>query len=107
MKRSKLFSAVGFLLVLGLIVIIPGRNWARSHVNSKTATTDHPLLCTSCHLYTQKTGILSKLINAKYLSPFNLAVSGDGKKLYVIAQEANALLIVDAEKQKVLNKIMA
>ena len=106
MKRSKLFSAVGFLLFLGLIVIIPGRNWARSHVNSKTATTDHPLLCTSCHLYTQKTGILSKLINAKYLSPFNLAVSGDGKKLYVIAQEANALLIVDAEKQKVLNKIM-
>jgi YVTN family beta-propeller protein len=105
MKSSKLFFAIGFLGVLGLIIYIPGGRWARAHVNLKTGTTDHPLLCTSCHVYNQKTGIVSKLINANYLSPFNLAVSGDGKRLYVVAQEANALLVVDPEKQKVLNKI--
>ncbi len=106
MKRSqKLIRIFGIILVLGLIIFFPGRKLARAHVNSKTATNDHPLLCTSCHLYTQKTGILAKLINADYLSPFNLAVSEDGKHLYVVAQEGNALLVVDAETQKVLNKI--
>ncbi len=105
MKSAKLLSAAAFLVVIGLIIFIPGRHWARAHVNSKTATTDHPLLCTSCHVYTSKNRLVSKLVNASYLSPFNLAVSGDGKTLYVVAQEANALLVVDAEKQKVLNKI--
>jgi YVTN family beta-propeller protein len=101
--RLLLYS--GIIVVLGLLVYFPGRKAARAHVDYITATTDHPLLCTSCHLYTQKTGIISKLINADYLSPFNLAVSKDGKFLYVVAQDANALLIVDAETQKVLNKI--
>ncbi len=106
MKRSyKLILFFGIILALGLLIYFPGRKLARAHVNSKTATTDHPLLCTSCHLYTQKTGILSKLINAPYLSPFNLAVSADGKRLYVVAQEGKALLVVDTETQKVLNKI--
>ena len=44
----------------------------------------------------KKQALLSKLINADYLSPFNLAVSADGKDLYVVAQEGNALLIVDS-----------
>jgi YVTN family beta-propeller protein len=93
------------ILVLALLICIPGRKWARAHVNEKTATTDHPLLCTSCHLYIQKTGLVSKLVNARYLSPINLTVSGDGKRLYVVAQESNALLIVDAGSNKVINKI--
>ncbi len=104
-RLFRLLFYSGIIVVLGLLVYFPGRKAARAHVDYITATTDHPLLCTSCHLYTQKTGILSKLINADYLSPFNLAVSRDGKFLYVVAQDANALLIVDAETQKVLNKI--
>ena len=87
------------------LIYFPGRKWARAHVNEKTAVTDHPLLCTSCHLYIQKTGLAAKLINARYLSPINLTVSEDGKRLYVVAQESNALLIVDAENNKVINKI--
>jgi YVTN family beta-propeller protein len=106
MKRlQKLIWLFGIILALSLLVYFPGRKMAREHVNSKTATTDHPLLCTSCHLYTQKTGIISKLINADYLSPFNLTVSADGKRLYVVAQEGKALLVVDNETQKVVNKI--
>ncbi len=96
---------IGIFGLLGLLICFPGRKAARKHVNYETAVTDHPLLCTSCHLYTQKSGIISKLINAEYLSPFNLTVSADGKRLYVVAQEANALLIVDSETQKVLKKI--
>jgi len=90
---------------MALLIYFPGRKWARAHVNEKTATTDHPLLCTSCHLYEQKTGLVSKLVNAKYLSPINLTVSADGKRLYVIAQESDALLIANTETNKVLSKI--
>jgi YVTN family beta-propeller protein len=106
MKRSTILIRLsGIILVLTLLIYFPGRKWARAHVNEKTATTDHPLLCTSCHLYIQKTGLVSKLVNARYLSPINLTISADGKRIYVVAQESNALVIVDAERKKVLNKI--
>lgn len=106
MKRSTiLFRISVIILVLALLICFPGRKWARAHVNEKTAVTDHPLSCTSCHLYIQKTGLAAKLVNARYLSPINLAVSGDGKRLFVVAQESNALVIVDAESNKVINKI--
>jgi YVTN family beta-propeller protein len=106
MKRSTILIRLsGIILVLALLIIFPGHKWARNHVNEKTATTDHPLLCTSCHLYIQKTGLVSKLVNTRYLSPINLTVSGDGKRLYVVAQESNSLLVVDSENNKVINKI--
>jgi YVTN family beta-propeller protein len=106
MKISTLIIRLSIIiLILTLLIYFPGRKWARAHVNEKTATTDHPLLCTSCHLHIQKTGLISKLVNARYLSPINLTASGDGKRLYVVAQESNALLIVDAESKKVINKI--
>lgn len=81
--------------VAGLLIYFPGRKWAREHVNYKTATDDHPLLCTSCHLYIVKDGIISKLVNADYYSPINLAVSKDGNTVYVVAQDGNALLVTD------------
>jgi YVTN family beta-propeller protein len=95
----------GFLFVLGLVVYFPGHKWARAHVNYKTAVEDHPLLCTSCHLYNQKAGLVAKLVNEDYYSPLNMAVSKDGDRLYVVAQDGNALLVVDPENRKVLNKI--
>lgn len=105
MKTSRVLSVLLFFSVLGLIIFFPGRKWAKYHVNSKTAVDDHPLNCLSCHLYTQKSGLISKLVNRKYLSPFNMAVSKDGDRLYVIAQDDNSLLVVDTEKKKVLKKI--
>ncbi len=104
-RLTKIFIYLGIIVALGLLVYFPGRKAARAHVDYITATNDHPLLCTNCHLYTQKTGILAKMINADYLSPFNLTVSGDGQRLYVVAQDADALLVVDAGSHKVLNKI--
>ena len=106
MKRSyKIFLILGVLIALGLAAHFPGRKLARAHVNLKTGVTDHPLLCLSCHLYIQKSGPISKLVNKNYISPINLAVSKDGSRLYVVAQEGNALLIVDTEKSKVIKKI--
>ena len=105
MHRIKIFIILGILGGLGLLVYFPGKKLAREHVNQKTAVTDHPLLCSSCHLYTSKNKFVSKMINLDYYSPFNLAVSNDGKKLYVIAQDTDELIVVDTEKKKVLDKI--
>jgi hypothetical protein len=92
MKTSKIFLAFGFLFVLGLVIYFPWHKWARVHVNSKTATEDHPLFCISCHLYTSRSKLVSKLVNSDYYSPFNMAVSKNGDRLYVVAQEGNELL---------------
>lgn len=105
MKTSKLRVIFGAIVVLGLIVYFPGRKLARAHVNEKTAVTDHPLSCTSCHVYISQNKFISKMVNADYYSPFNIAISNDGNLLYVIAQDANELIVVDAEKNEVLHKI--
>lgn len=105
MRRSKLIIILGIILVFGLIVYYPGRKLAREHVNQKTAVTDHPLLCTSCHLSISQNKLVSKMMNADYFSPFNIAVSNKGDRLYVVAQDADLILVVDAESNEVLNKI--
>ncbi len=103
-KNRKLLFGLGGLAII-ILLIIPAHNWSRQHVNYMTAVDDHPLNCISCHLYTQTDGILAKLINETYLSPYNLAISPDGSKLFVIAQEGDALLIVDAKTNEVIDKI--
>ena len=93
------------VLAVGLLAGIPGKKWAREHVNYITAVDDHPLSCTRCHLYTQKEGMIAKMINRTYISPYNLAVSPDGARLYVVAQEANLLQAVDIKSGRVLDAI--
>jgi len=105
MKNSKILIIFGIILAFGLIVYYPGRKLARAHVNQKTAVTDHPLSCISCHVYTSENKLISKLMNADYFSPFNIAVSNNGKRLYVVAQDSDQILVVDAENNDVLNKI--
>lgn len=105
MTLKKLILAISVILIAGLLIYPPLHKAAREHVDYVTATNDHNLNCISCHLYTQKTGLLAKLINADYLSPFNLAISKDGRKLLVVAEEDNSLLIVDTETGTVTDKI--
>ena len=101
----KIILLSSVLLVLVLLITIPGKKWAQHHVNYITAVDDHPLNCFRCHLYTQKEGLIAKAVNADYLSPFNMAISSEGARLYVVAQEANELLVVDIDSEKVLDKI--
>jgi YVTN family beta-propeller protein len=106
MNRYLKFIIPACMVLAVVALIYPSYSrWAREHVNAITATIDHPVRCGSCHLYLQKTGIISKLVNAEYNSPFNLTVSGDGKSLYVVAEESNHLLVVDRDRKKVTNRI--
>jgi YVTN family beta-propeller protein len=101
----KISLITGTILIAGIIIYFPFHKWAKKHVYDMTATNDHPLKCSSCHLYTQRDNFFAKILNKDYLSPFNLSVSADGKKLYVVAQDKNELLSVDLVKDKVTDKI--
>ena len=104
-NHFKIIILIGALFILGAVLYSPYHRWSREHVNYITAVEDHPLNCGSCHLHLQNSGVISKIVNSRYYSPFNLAVSKDGRNLYVVAEEANALLIVNTEKKKVTKKI--
>lgn len=92
------------VLALGAIWIFGGR-WARGHVNYITAVDDHPLTCWTCHVYTQKDNFIAKMMNETYVSPYKMDITVDGQLLYVIGQESNELVVVDAPSGKVLEKI--
>jgi YVTN family beta-propeller protein len=102
---SKKIVIPGILVVLGLILYFPGHKIARAHVNYRTGVEDHPLECLNCHLYMHTGSPLKALINEDYYSPISLAVSPDGSRLYVVAQEGNALITVDASQEKVIGKV--
>ncbi|MBA7528998.1 Hydrazine synthase subunit beta [subsurface metagenome] len=106
MKKYRILLFIAGILIIFGLARNPVHHWSRQHVNYITAVDDHPLNCFSCHLYIQKDGFIAKLINEDYLSPFNIAVSPDGNRLYVIAQEGNALLVVDLTETQVIKKIM-
>jgi YVTN family beta-propeller protein len=105
MKINKIILISGMVVLGALLVHFPGRKLARNHVNTKTGVTDHPLICTSCHIYISKNPVIKKLVNEEYYSPYNMAVAKKGNRLFVVAQEGNALLVVDTEKNKVIDKI--
>ncbi len=104
-RLSKKILTIAFLVTLPVVLYFPGRKLAGEHVYSKTGVTDHPLTCLSCHLYLSKNKLIRKFTNADYHSPFNLAVSHDGTRLFVVAEESDELLIADPQKGTVLNKI--
>ena len=105
MNNIKVFWWISFALGLGLLIYFPGGELARSHVNEKTAVTDHPLTCTNCHLYITKNEYISKLVNEDYLSPLNLTLSKDGQYLYVVAQDGDAVLKVNTRTREVVGKV--
>jgi len=104
-KYIRIILPVAALLIVGIFLLPPFHRWSREHVNYITAVEDHPLKCSSCHLYITRSGIISKIVNAHYYSPFNIAVSHDGRNLYVVAEEGNDLLIADTRKLKVIHKV--
>ncbi|MEN8229864.1 MAG: beta-propeller fold lactonase family protein [Bacteroidota bacterium] len=102
LKSIIVFGSIGIILAFGIVL---GGKRARTHVNYMTAVEDHPITCWSCHLYKQKDNFLAKMINEEYISPYNLTLSQDGEKLYVVGQESNQLLVVDSHEGAVVNKI--
>src|SRR5512134_1340009 len=107
MKRKYIIITVILVpIIVTLLFIYPSfHRWARAHVNYITATEDHPLKCTSCHIYNQQSGIIHNLVNSQYISPIDVTVSPDGKLVLIAGEEGNTVVVIDAARQKVIRKI--
>jgi YVTN family beta-propeller protein len=101
-KTIVILGSIALVVAVGLIV---GHRAAREHVNYMTAVDDHPVKCWTCHLYTQKDNLIARMLNETYVSPYNLGISKDGSRLYVVGQESNELVVVDPASSRVLEKI--
>jgi len=105
MIRMKHILIIGFVALAITSIWIFGGRWARGHVNYITAVDDHPITCWTCHIYTQQDNVIARMMNETYVSPYKMEISEDGNTLYVIGQESNELVLVDAPTGKVLEKI--
>jgi len=61
--------------------------------------------CLICHLHARVKPTVSWQGDTRYRSPLNLALSPDGKRLYVTASGHDALLVVDTTQRKVVAEI--
>ncbi|MFQ5571674.1 MAG: YncE family protein, partial [Rhodothermales bacterium] len=105
-KRNRRWVKPGIALATGLVVVLlGGHRLADQHVRRVMGGPRAPVACLSCHVYMTGDNILQRLLEEDYLSPRDLAVSPDGNRLYVVAEEAEALLIVSATEGTVLNRI--
>lgn len=64
-----------------------------------------PTNCIPCHIEGGKNFITENFLDRQYRSPIDIAVSPDGRRLYVTAQESGQLLIVDAGLGRVTGEI--
>ena len=95
----------GLILIVGAVIFVPGYRHSTEHVDKMMAGEPHSLNCMSCHAYTTRDGLLTKTFEHKYLSPFNLDVSRKNNKLYVLAQDAEQLLVVNPENKEIEERI--
>lgn len=101
-KRKILLTIAIFAMAFAIISV---HKWSREHVDYITASQNHPLNCVPCHVQTRKDGLLGKLMDKQYISPYNLAISPDNKLLFATGQEADALFIINIPDQKIITKI--
>jgi YVTN family beta-propeller protein len=71
------------------------------HVGYYTGDAPRTYDCFSCHVEGKGRDPLDWISSPVYLSPLNLAVSRDGTRLYVTAQDADELLEVDLVEKRV------
>jgi YVTN family beta-propeller protein len=95
----------GLLLITIVFITVQGYRHSTAHVNKIMAGEPHSLNCMSCHAYTKRGGLLTKTFERQYLSPFNLDVGKKSRKLYVLAQDAERLLVVNPLTNKVESSI--
>jgi YVTN family beta-propeller protein len=101
-QKAYTFIILAFVLVVAYMAF---HKWSVNHVLYITGGVEHPLGCVSCHVHPQREGLLADFLNEDYLSPINASISADGSKIYVVAQDRNKIIEVDAETGDVIATI--
>ena len=95
-------------LVAGITLVAAGvgaHRWAEAHVVHYTGATNIPPNCVACHVSARGGTFLDRVLRPHYRTPLHIAVSPDGQRLYVTAEEAGGLLVVDAVGRRLLAEI--
>lgn len=103
MKRTGWLAAAG-IVVLGAAALAVHQA-ARTHVWIMMGGVDAPVGCTSCHAYMSRDALIRRVTEEDYLSPRDLALGPGGRTLYVVAEDADAVLVVDVERGAVTGRI--
>lgn len=104
MNKKLIYGLISFAFIL-TVGYSAFYKWSVEHVTYMTGGVPHPIGCVSCHVHPQRDGFLANLLNEDYLSPLNAVSSPDGSKLYVTAQDADLLLVVNPVEGKVESTI--
>ncbi len=93
---------------LGALLLSSGlgaHRWALAHVAHYTGDAVRTTRCGSCHFAANGGTVTDRLLDPRYRSPLDIAVSSDGSRLYVTAQDADALLEIDAASRRLVRGI--
>jgi YVTN family beta-propeller protein len=103
-RRSTLKVLAGSALLVALGGLAAHRA-AGEHVSYETGLEPSTRNCFTCHFVGRGGTIADRLSRPRYRSPFKLCVSGDGRRLYATASQADLLEVVDLEAQKLIAEI--
>lgn len=105
-KRKRAVSILQSMLLLAIgVLLVTGPRWADKHVRYITGGQPGPANCLPCHVHINKNAFVEHFLKKSYLSPLDVVVSADGSRLYVTAEEANALLVVSVTESRILAEI--
>ena len=95
----------GLLLIIGGFTLVHGYQKSTKHVSKMMAGEPHTLNCFSCHAYSSRDGLLTRMTEPDYLSPFNLAIDPKSGDLFVITQAAEQLIKIDPSTKEIKGRI--
>ena len=105
-KRRRPVVVAGITITAFLTaVLVTVHGWADGHVRYVMGGISAPANCFSCHAYMNQGGFVKSVLEEDYLSPRDLAVSPDGSRVYVVAEEARALLVVSTAERRVVGRV--
>lgn len=105
--RLARWKAAGFGMTLGAVLFggIGAHRWGLAHVTRYTGDVARMTNCVSCHVSARGGTLVDRVLRPRYRTPLDVAVSPDGRTLYVTAQDAGALLVLDAAARRLEHAI--
>ena len=106
MRRPRVNGrAFAVLAVASVAMAVATHRGVTVHVRRVTGVASSNANCIPCHVLPRTEGPLARLWQRRYLSPLQMAITRDGARLLVTAEEADALLVVDVARGVVVDSI--
>lgn len=105
--RDKAFITAGAsVLALALIGAgIGAHRWSAIHVEHYTGDPARSAACIDCHFSARGGTVMDRIVKARYVTPLTITTCEDDGRLYVTAQDEDALLVIDPAGREVEARI--